>query len=156
MLDDSHPGSRALRRGRASDIGRMYLLTWATQGRMPVLSAYWAARQVAMALKGADDEGLSETWAFVVMPDHVHWLVVLRGCSLDALVRRVKSVSARGIHQKMGGAGALWQSGFHDHALRTEEDVRNVARYVIANPQRAGLVEHVSDYPWWDARWLEG
>ena len=121
MLDDSHPGSRALRRGRMSEIGRMYLLTWATQGRMPVLSAFWAARQVAMALKGADDEGLSETWAFVVMPDHVHW-----------------------------------QSGFHDHALRTEEDVRNVARYVIANPQRAGLVEHVSDYPWWDARWLEG
>jgi len=29
-----------------------------------------------------------------------------------------------------------------------------VARYIVANPLRAGLVESVRDYPHWDAIWL--
>ncbi len=30
----------------------------------------------------------------------------------------------------------------------------DVARYIIANPLRAGLVGRVGDYPLWDAVWL--
>ncbi len=48
----------------------------------------------------------------------------------------------------------MWQKGFHDHAIREEEDLRAVARYVVANPVRAGLVQSVRDYPHWDARWV--
>jgi hypothetical protein len=29
-----------------------------------------------------------------------------------------------------------------------------LARYIVANPLRAGLVEHLGDYPHWDAVWL--
>ncbi|MBB5859537.1 hypothetical protein GGR69_001194 [Xanthomonas arboricola] len=29
-----------------------------------------------------------------------------------------------------------------------------MARYLIANPLRAGLVARVGDYPFWDAIWL--
>ena len=48
----------------------------------------------------------------------------------------------------------LWQTGFHDHALRREEDLAATARYLIANPLRAGLVQRVGDYPFWDAVWV--
>jgi hypothetical protein len=48
----------------------------------------------------------------------------------------------------------MWQKGFHDRAIRREEDLRAVARYIIANPLRAGLVRRVHDYPLWDAIWL--
>ena len=34
--------------------------------------------------------------------------------------------------------------------------LRDVARYIVANPLRAGLVERVGDYPYWDAVWLTG
>jgi putative transposase len=51
-------------------------------------------------------------------------------------------------------AGPLWQKGFHDHAVRGDEDMRALARYVVANPVRAGLVRSVREYPHWDARWL--
>ena len=47
-----------------------------------------------------------------------------------------------------------WQTGFHDHALRTEEDLPAIARYVIANPLRAGIVTSVRAYPHWDTVWL--
>jgi hypothetical protein len=48
----------------------------------------------------------------------------------------------------------LWQRGFHDHALRQDDDLAAAARYVIANPVRRGLVKRVADYPHWDAVWL--
>jgi hypothetical protein len=32
--------------------------------------------------------------------------------------------------------------------------LRHLARYIIANPIRAGLVERAGDYPLWDACWL--
>jgi hypothetical protein len=32
--------------------------------------------------------------------------------------------------------------------------LRDIARYIIANPLRAGLAESIGDYPHWDAIWL--
>jgi hypothetical protein len=49
---------------------------------------------------------------------------------------------------------AVWQSGFHDRALRQEEELQTIARYIVANPLRAGLVKRVGDYAHWDAMWL--
>ena len=48
----------------------------------------------------------------------------------------------------------IWQAGYYDHALRIEEDIQTVARYIVANPIRAGLVQKIADYPHWDAVWL--
>jgi REP element-mobilizing transposase RayT len=88
------------------------------------------------------------------MPDHLHWLVKLEGCTLDELMRRIKSNSARRINRCLGRTGPVWQQGYHDRALRREEDLQVAARYVVANPLRAGLVERLADYPHWDAVWL--
>lgn len=105
--------------------------------------------------------GHVESLAFVVMPDHFHWLLVLQSAvSLAEVMRSVKGGSARKIGEylrKTGSAanrGKFWQDGFHDHALRKEEDLKAVARYVIANPLRAGLVSRIGDYPLWDAKWV--
>ena len=48
----------------------------------------------------------------------------------------------------------IWQRGFHDHALRAEEDIIDAARYIVANPLRAGLCQKIGDYPYWNAQWL--
>jgi len=48
----------------------------------------------------------------------------------------------------------IWQDGYHDHALRAEESLEDVARYIVMNPVRAGLVKSVREYPLWDAKWL--
>jgi REP element-mobilizing transposase RayT len=88
------------------------------------------------------------------MPDHLHWLVELHERSLDELMRRIKSNSGRLINRRLGREGPLWQDGYHDRALRTDEDLQVAARYVVANPLRAGLVGRLGDYPHWDAVWL--
>jgi hypothetical protein len=38
--------------------------------------------------------------------------------------------------------------------MRKDQDLQVAARYIVANPLRAGLVKRVGDYPLWDAIWL--
>jgi putative transposase len=83
------------------------------------------------------------------MPDHVHWLFELKRSSLSQSVKRVKSIfTSRGIER-------VWDYGFYDHAIRSDESLINVARYIVANPLRTGLVDKVGDYSHWDSIWLE-
>jgi REP-associated tyrosine transposase len=148
------PHGRNLRKGRCSETGRIYLITTVTHRRLPIFRDLWCARRLIAELRAADALGWSTTWAFVVMPDHLHWLMALGGADLSRAVLRVKSRSAIAIHRLRGETGPLWQKGFHDHAVRGDEDMRALARYVVANPVRAGLVRSVREYPHWDARWL--
>ncbi|WP_423251811.1 transposase, partial [Pseudomonas viridiflava] len=63
------------------------------------------------------------------------------------LMRRVKGGSSRAIVSAGGGPLKVWQKGYHDRAIRREEDVLKAARYIVANPLRAGLVTNVGDFP---------
>ncbi len=147
----------ALRKGRFSESGRLYLITTVTQARHPLFLDYANARAVVAALRAIELAGRAETYCYVVMPDHLHlhWLMALAvGADLSRVLQSMKSFSAKAINSRLGTRGPVWQSGYHDHALRAEEDVLDVARYVVANPVRAGLVSRAGDYPYWDARWL--
>lgn len=148
------PRSDQLRIGRFSEHEHIYLLTATVEKREPIFANWRVGRVLVDELRSAHVDGLVESLAWVVMPDHVHWLLVLQRGSLSALMRRVKGRSAKQINQLNGRSGKLWQDGFHDRALRREEDVLPVARYIVANPLRAGLVARVGDYPLWDAVWV--
>lgn len=101
------------------------------------------------------DSKQAKSLAFVVMPDHVHWLIqLLDEASLSKVLHRVKSVSAYRLNKHLKRRGRFWQSGFHDHAIRNEEDIKVAAWYIIANPKRTGLVTKVGDYSHWDAVWV--
>ncbi|MFZ5559911.1 MAG: REP-associated tyrosine transposase [Pseudomonadota bacterium] len=134
-----------LRKGRYSQPGH---ITTVTQGRQPRFAELEKGRMVVRIMMAMQQEGLAATLCFVVMPDHLHWLMAPRGEVLAEVVRRFKGRSARCL------GGPLWQPGFHDHAMREEEDVLKTARYIVANPLRAGLVQKIGDYPLWDAVWL--
>ena len=143
-----------LRKGRHSELGRPYLVTAVTHARRPVFRNWYVARALVAELRGVTDDQRVDTLAWVIMPDHFHWLVVLREAALEEIVMRVKSRSAIAINRLLGSHGRLWQRGFHDHALRRQEDIQHVARYLITNPLRAGLVKRLGDYPLWDAVWV--
>jgi REP element-mobilizing transposase RayT len=143
-----------LRRGRISAKQHVYLLTAVTFNRERLFIDWATGRTLVNAFKAAEDSGEAKSLAWVVMPDHFHWLVKLQDCSLGGLMRNVKSKSALDLNRQREAVGPVWQRGYHDRGLRREEDLKAAARYVIANPVRAGLVERVGDYPLWDAVWV--
>ena len=148
------PGHRALRKGRHSTPGGIYLVTSVTDLRVAWFQESVLATIAAQSIAGADGRYDTRTFCWVVMPDHVHWLVQIGELPLDETVNRLKGASARRLNAKIGRKGRFWAPGFHDHALRREEDLKRVARYVVGNPLRAGLVSQIGDYAFWDATWL--
>ena len=83
-----------------------------------------------------------EVVAYCFMPDHVHLLVAGgQDASLGRFVQHFKQATG---HRHPG----LWQRSYYDHILRQEEDLEDVARYIWANPVRAGAVEDVLAYPY--------
>ena len=151
----SHRG-HTLRRGRVSIPGHAYLVTTVTREREPLFADFDRARIVACALERPSANLRCESLAWVVMPDHIHWLVRLdHAGTISGAVRSLKGRVARLVNFAQDQEGCrVWQPGFHDHALRREEDLRATARYIIANPLRAGLVDRIGDYPYWNAVWI--
>ena len=148
------PAAHRLRAGRYAEPNRIYLLTTNTLDRKPVFADFALGRLGVHQFRRAQDLGLANSLAWAVMPDHFHWLIELHRGSLSELMQKTKSLSTKAVNQATGRNVGLWQRGFHDRALRREEDLVKMARYVVANPLRAGLVERLGDYPLWDAIWV--
>ena len=143
------PHSKDLRKGRYSQPNQIYSITTVTEDRAPIFNDFTSARALIRLLKNEQHLGRANTLAFVVMPDHMHWLMELTGQNdLSCILQSVKGLSAKQVGRH------FWQPGFHDRAIRKEENVQAIARYIVANPLRAGLVKRIGDYPHWDAIWL--
>lgn len=138
-----------LRKGRVSQTGLVYHITTVTQNRTPYFEVLGNGRKVVQQLMALQDQCIAETLYYVLMPDHLHWLMVLHGGTLPEAVRLLKGRSARAIGKK------IWQANYHDHAVRKEEDLQKMAQYIVANPLRANLVSRIGDYSLWDAVWLD-
>jgi REP element-mobilizing transposase RayT len=151
------PGYRALRKGRISIPGQPYLVTTVCHARRPWFAAWPVASDTCAALAEPRLWRDSSLLCWVLMPDHLHLLLSLGDTEpLPRLVQRCKALTARAAKAASGQAtGPVWMAGYHDRALRQDEDIRAAARYLVANPLRAGLAAKPGDYPYWDAAWLE-
>jgi len=78
--------SHRLRIGRYAEQNRIYLLTANTLKREPVFRDYNLGRIVVRQFKQAQEQGFVDSLAFVVMPDHFHWLIQLQKGSLGQLM----------------------------------------------------------------------
>lgn len=144
-----------LRKGRFSESNQLYFITTVTHERNQVFNNFNSARILINTMKYLDKSNYVKSLSWVVMPDHLHWLFQLGDrATLPEVVKRLKASSARSINQGINRQGAIWQKSYYDRALRSDEDVKTLSRYIIANPLRAGLVEDIGDYSHWDAVWL--
>ncbi|WP_114954942.1 transposase [Sphingosinicella terrae] len=89
-----------------------------------------------------------EVWAWVLMPNHVHLILVPQ--DEDGLRRALAPVHRRyagHVHARMKRTGHFWQGRFGCVAM-DEDHLGAAIRYVALNPVRARLVERATDWPW--------
>jgi len=98
-------------------------------------------------LRAAAEERF-EILAYCFMPDHVHLLI--QGASEDSdckrFIFRAKQYSGF-YYSRQYEKQQLWQRYCCERVLRNDEATLVVARYIVANPVRAGLVSQPEDYP---------
>lgn len=140
------PSVTRLGRRRVRLPGRAYVVTWMTRERQRCFEDLALARRVVGAMRELEESGRIRSMAWVLMPDHLHWLVQPEGrgeldAGLDALRRATAGTD-------------LWAPEFHVEAVPETDDIRQVSRDIVANPLRWGLAESLADYPHWDAIWI--
>jgi REP element-mobilizing transposase RayT len=129
-----------------------YFVTTITLGRIPLLGDLQerecvlspagvlvrnAWRRIPEAVPGVNLD------AFVVMPDHVHAVLVLperagtEPLALSRIVGWAKSRSAHEINALRGTPGhRVWQASFHDRIVRDAEALDRIRNYIESNPYR--------------------
>jgi putative transposase len=141
-------GRRPPRLGRLFDTSPLYFVTFCTHLRKP----YLARDEVHPAFVAYSERAQCKfniaVGRYVIMPDHVHLFV--RGSqvfSLGPWVGLLKQALAKAARSSRAKT-QLWEEGFFDHALRTNESYSQKWSYVRENPVRAGLVKSVEDWPY--------
>ena len=141
--------SHRLRTGRVSIVTTAYHLRFSVTKPNRAFIAFHVARVVVKSIAQEHAMCRAENLCFCVMPDHVHWLMILKKGSIGQSVHNIKRLS-----NHLSGCRIPWQRGYFDHGIRNHENLKQTARYIVANPLRAGLVSTLGDYPHWDAAWL--
>jgi REP element-mobilizing transposase RayT len=104
-------------------------------------------QSIVSVLRELRQTGGCETYAFVVMPDHLHVILRPKGLPLSKIMRILKGKSARLINRQRQAHGTIWQERYYEHTLRDEKDFRQKYQYILYNPVTAGLSKEPEDYP---------
>ena len=118
--------------------GYRYSLTICTHGKRAVFLTAHAVNPVLDQILRSAERYLFAVLAYCFMPDHLHLLVEGLSDASD-MQQFVKDWKQRSAYQfARAGHGRLWQVGFFDHVLRSDESAYKHALYIIGNPVRAG------------------
>ncbi|MGI8430995.1 MAG: REP-associated tyrosine transposase [Chthoniobacterales bacterium] len=100
-----------------------------------------------------------ELFAACVLPDHLHLLLQpwpkendAEGdpvfWSLSELMRSVKTFAAREINKLENRTGSVWQREQFDRYIRSDRDLEEKFRYIVANPWESRVAQTGEGYPW--------
>jgi REP element-mobilizing transposase RayT len=119
-MDPDH-GHKALRRGRISERGRVYHVTFTTAHRTPWFRDHRLTAAACRTFAPSAAASGAELLCWVLMPDHFHGLLrLLDSPNLSRCVQQLKGRATAACHEASGNRTAMWARGFHDHAMRRD------------------------------------
>jgi putative transposase len=95
----------------------------------------------------AKNKMLRSLFAFVLMPNHLHLLMIPKDeYTISDIMLFLKKGSSRVIHIKENTTGHLWAKRFFDKGIRSEKELIKTIAYIHNNPVKAELVKQPQDY----------
>lgn len=87
--------------------------------------------------------------AWVFLPDHWHAILCPRQpIGISDAMQMIKQRSTYVLGTRLRNAGRLWQSRFHEHALRSVKEYMGAVTYIHLNPVKRGLVRQPNEWKW--------
>ncbi|MCP4250121.1 MAG: transposase [bacterium] len=160
-----------------NDPGQAHELTFCCFKRIRLLGKDRTRRWFVEALDRARRIHGLELWAYVIMPDHAHVLLLPRrdDYAISAILKAIKQpVAQRAISylkanapQWLARLRVYWpggrtghrfwqQGGGYDRNIIKPATAWSSVDYIHENPVRRGLVDSATDWPWSSAQWYAG
>ena len=122
------------------------MVTTNTANREPIFANNKAVDIVMEAILFGRKQQWYYLLAFVIMPDHLHLVIIPKDKNISECMKSIKGFTAKKINEVLGREGAIWQSGFYDYILNSEDMILTRIRYIEENPVRKGLVINPEEY----------
>jgi len=124
-----------------------YFITTTTEGRNPVFADDKYALILWDVINNQRKRNRFYLLGFVIMPDHLHLVVVPRGgIKTSFIMQEIKKGGARLINRSRKWKGKLWMKEYYDYVIRDEADLVEKINYIHYNPVNKGLVENEEEY----------
>jgi REP element-mobilizing transposase RayT len=132
---------------RFREDNRPFFVTTVTLNRLPIFADRSSADLLKTTLYSTRKRYGFKLLSFVIMPDHLHAIIVPDTRNeISDVMRFIKGTHARSHNLARGAAGSVWQDSFHDHGIRDEQSLWWLIRYTEENPVVAGLTKRAGDY----------
>jgi len=86
--------------------------------------------------------------AYCLMDNHYHLLIETPDANLSAGMRQLNGVYTQHVNRTHGRVGHLFQGRFKGVLVEKDSYLLELARYIVLNPVRAGMVRRAGDWPW--------
>ncbi|MGH9561873.1 MAG: REP-associated tyrosine transposase [Terracidiphilus sp.] len=127
---------------------RTFFATTKTDGGRRLLQSERNAVLFIDVLRSYMAAGKFEVHDFVVMPDHVHLLLTVRGDStIEKAMQLIKGRFSYRLKHECGYLGEVWQVGFSESRADDAASFERYRGYIARNPVKAGLAVRVGEYP---------
>jgi putative transposase len=128
--------------------GTYFITATTAQGRS-ILQSDRMATLFVQVLQHYESLGRFVVHEYVVMPNHFHLLVTpAPGITIERALQLVKGGFSFRAARELNFKGEIWQRGFTDHRIRSDEDYELHRRYIHMNPVKRGLVPRPENFPY--------
>jgi REP element-mobilizing transposase RayT len=79
-----------------------------------------------------------ELYSFVIMPNHIHILLLPKSTLLNIL-KKIKGKSAKLLNESLNKKGRFWAREYYDKIVKDEKQFKVVMEYILNNPVKANL-----------------
>jgi putative transposase len=86
--------------------------------------------------------------AYCLMSNHYHLLIETPSANLSRGMRHLNGVYTQSFNRKHKRSGHVFQGRFKSRLVEKESHLLEVARYVVLNPVRVGMVNHPRQWMW--------
>ncbi len=140
-------GSHRLRIGRISEADFVYFVsTHIKEGSTRIDEKM--QHIIDESIKLCESSGGFYLHCYTIMPDHLHLLFrVGRTKSLSQTMQSMRKWTTRSFNKLDNSQKFIWQSGFFDHRIRSEQDFYDTVQYIFLNPVAGGLTGYGWDWP---------
>lgn len=127
---------------------RAVYITANTYRRLPLLIN---EHRINLLYEGLDEVYLKYDFrinGYVMMPDHIHFILVSRNNDLSEIMHNIKGYFAHNMFKRKLylSHNPIWQKSFYDHVIRNGKDLVAKLNYIHSNPLRAGLINEMAEY----------
>lgn len=89
-----------------------------------------------------------ELFAYVIMSNHFHMALRTNTEPLSKVMHRINTVYSMYYNRTGNRSGHVFQGRYQGIPVHDEKYLLSLITYIHRNPVRAGISDHVADYPW--------